>query len=128
MINGIEKSADIRIANPIYLSPCDSHPQSIQCIVWATPRSESVAETKKVLLVNLIKYPNHRLLDYLVLQRSYADWTSPPVGFGYPDSLRGLGSISATLHALVEVRQSLLHSLTIFMPGHLIYAGCGITL
>ena len=82
----------------------DPHPNRVQRIMRAASRAESVAETQKVLFVNLVEYPHHRLLNYLVLQRGYSDRPLSTVRFGQPGSLRGLYPVSATLDSLMETR------------------------
>jgi hypothetical protein len=68
--NVIEKSTNVQIEHPVHLLPLQAHAQSVQRIVLATPRPESVRESQKVLFVNLIENRHHGLLDDLVLQRS----------------------------------------------------------
>ena len=94
----------------------------------AALRPESVAETEKVLFVDLVQYPYHRLLDDLVLQRGDADRSLAAIRFGYPYPLRGLRPVSAALYPLVEVQLSGLQSLTVLMPCHLVYSGCRVAL
>ena len=84
-------------------------------------RSESVAETEEVLFVDMVQYPHHRLLDYLVLKRGYADWYLATVRLGYPYPLRGLCLESATLYPIVEVHYPTLQPFTVLLPGHVVY-------
>jgi hypothetical protein len=53
--NFIEKAPDISVKNPIHFPPHDPHPECIQRIVLASPRSETIREPQKVLFVNLIE-------------------------------------------------------------------------
>src|SRR5947209_4132526 len=52
-----------------YLLPSQAHGQSVQRIMLAAPRPEPVGESQKVLLVDLVEYRHHGLLNHLVLQR-----------------------------------------------------------
>ena len=54
VIDGIKIAADICIEHPIYLPLHDSHPYRIQRIMRVASRAKTVAETQKVLLVNLV--------------------------------------------------------------------------
>ena len=128
MIDRVEEAADIRIQHPVYLPLGDSHPDRIQRFMLAAFRSESVAESEKVLLLDLVQYPYHRLLDYLVLQRGYPDWSLSTIRLGYPYPLRGLCPISATLYPVMEVRYPALQTFTILLPCHIVHSGCCVTL
>jgi hypothetical protein len=68
--NFIEKAPDVGVKNPIHFPPHDSHPERIQRIMLASPRSEPIREPQKVLFVNLIEDRHHCVLDDLILQRS----------------------------------------------------------
>ena len=66
--HGIEKAPDIRIEHPVHLFPEDTDMESVQRIMLAAPRSESVGEPKEVFLVDCFENRRDRLLDDLVLQ------------------------------------------------------------
>jgi len=58
--NFIEKAPNVRVKNPVHLPSHDSHPERIQRIVLASPRSEPHRRTpRKVLFINLIEDRHH---------------------------------------------------------------------
>ena len=95
MSNFIEKAPNVGIENPVHFLPGDSHPERIQRIVRASPRSEPIREPKKILFVNLIEDCHHCVLDDLVLQRSDPQRTLSSIRLGNVGSLRRLRSIRA---------------------------------
>ena len=74
MGHGIEKALDIRVQHPVHLLPVNPSVESVQRIVLAAPRSESIREAKKILLVDRLQNVHDRLLDDLVLQAQNAQW------------------------------------------------------
>jgi len=68
--NFIEKAPNVRVKNPVHFPSHDSHPEHIQRIVLASPRSEPIGEPQKVLFINLIEDRHHRVLDDFIFQRS----------------------------------------------------------
>ena len=87
MSNFIEKAPNVSIENPVHFLPGDSHPERIQRIVRASPRSEPIREPKKILFVNLIEDRHHCMLDDLVLQRSDPQRTLSSIRLGNVGSL-----------------------------------------
>ena len=67
MIDVIEKSTDVRIQHIVHPPPLERDRQRIQRLMLAAPRSESIREAPKVLLVNPIEDGDDGLLDDLVL-------------------------------------------------------------
>jgi len=82
VVNRVKEALNIGIQYPVHPFAGDRHAQRIECVVLAATRPEAVAKSEKVLLVDALHYPCHRLLDNLVLQRCDAQWPSPTVGFG----------------------------------------------
>src|SRR6202162_4736516 len=74
MGHGIEKALDIRIKHPVHLLPVNPGVESVQRIVLTAPRSESIREAKKILLVDGLQNIHDCLLDDLVLQTKNAEW------------------------------------------------------
>jgi site-specific DNA recombinase len=128
MIDRVEEAPDVQVQHPVHLPLRDAHPDRIQRFVLVTTRPKAVAEALEVLLVNLVQDPHHRLLDNLVLQAGDAQRPLTAVGFGYPTSLRGLGTIPAALDAIMQVRQPGLQVLSIRGPRHAVQPRHGVTL
>ena len=77
---------DVRIHNPVDLLPHDPVGQSVQRIMRAAPRSEPVAETKKLHLVYRCQdHIHHRPLDDFIPQCSDAKRSCSTVRLGYGD-------------------------------------------
>jgi hypothetical protein len=69
------------VQNPVHLLRHDPRRKRIQRIVRATPRSKTIRETEKVLLVNPIENFGHCLLHDFVFQRRDPERTLPPIRF-----------------------------------------------
>ena len=101
MSNFIEKAPDVSVKNPIHFPSHDSYPERIQRIVLASPGSEPVRESQKVLFVNLIEDCHYCVLDDLVFQRSNPYRTLTSIRLKNVGSLRRLRSIRSSMHAAV---------------------------
>ena len=127
MGHGIEKALDIRVQHPVHLLPVNPSVESVQRIVLAAPRSESIREAKKILLVDRLQNVHDRLLDDLVLQAQNAQW---PLGAVRLRDIRPSGrsgSIAAPMHSLVQVFQFLFERFPIGLPCHAIGPGRSVT-
>ena len=102
--------------------------QRIQSLMLAAPRTETVRETKKVLLVYLVEGGDHGLLDDLVLQRRDPQWTLPPIGLLNVNPSRWLGPVCAAMHPAVQVNQVFLQIGLILLPPCAIDPGCSFSL
>ena len=90
--------------------------QRIQSLMLAAPRTETVRETKKVFLVDLVEDGDHGLLDDLVLQRRDPQWTLPPIGLRDVNPSRWLCPIYGVMHAAVQIYQTLLQTGLVVLP------------
>ena len=72
MVDRIKEAFDISIQYPVHSFAGNRHTQRIECVVLAATRPEAIADAEKVLLVDALQYPQHRLLDNFVLQRGNA--------------------------------------------------------
>src|ERR1700693_2994313 len=90
--------------------------KSVQRIVLATSRPESIGNPKEVLLVDCFENCRDRLLDDFVLQAQNAQWPFRAV------SLRNIGSsgwprpITAPVHLVVQFLQLLFEVLSVGLP------------
>ena len=82
----VEKSSNVCVEHPVHSLPLDTHSQRVQRLMRVATRPKPIREAFEVHLVNLIENGHHGLLNYLVLQRRYAQRTLPPVGLRYIDS------------------------------------------
>src|SRR6202045_630371 len=88
--HGIEEAPDIRIQHPVHLLPENADMESVQRIVLAASRPESVGEPEEVFLLDCFKNRRDCLLDDLVLQAQNAQRPFRAV------SLRNVGSSGRT--------------------------------
>src|SRR6202011_6316673 len=72
--HGIEEAPDIRVKHPVHLLSENADMESVQRIVLAASRPESVGEPEEILLVDCFEYRRERLLEALVLQEVRAQW------------------------------------------------------
>jgi hypothetical protein len=65
----IEEAPNVGIKNVVHLLLQERVRQRIQRLMLAAPRTKTVRDAEKVLLVNLVEDGDHGVLDNLVLQR-----------------------------------------------------------
>ncbi len=124
MIDVVEEAFEVGIQYPIHPFAGQSHTQRIERLMTAPTRPKAITETEKVLLVNALQHPQHRLLDDLVFQRGDAQRPLAAVGLGHPGSTRRFRSVGPPVKTFVEVRNPGFHVLLVFVPGHTIDAHC----
>src|SRR6266699_1477163 len=127
MGHGIEKALDVRVKHPDHLLAIDPGVESIQRIVLAATRSESIREAEKILLVDGLQNGHDGLLNDLVLQAQNAEW---PLGTVRLRDIRPsgrAGSIAAPVHSVVQVFQFLFERFSVGLPCHAIDSGRSVT-
>ena len=67
MVNRIKETFHISIQYPVHLLARDRNAQGIKCLMLAASRAEAIAAAEPHLLVNALQYPQHCLLDNLVI-------------------------------------------------------------
>ncbi len=72
MGHGIEEAPDIRVKHPIHMLPENGGVESVQRIVLAASRPESIGEPKEVFLVDCFENRRDCLLDDFVLEAQNA--------------------------------------------------------
>src|ERR1700674_3062690 len=127
MGHGIEKALDIRIEHPVHLSPVNPGVESVQRIVLAAPRTESIGEAKEILLVDGLQNVHDRLLDDLVLQTENAEWPLGAVRLRDVCPSGGARPIAAPMHSIVQVFDFLFEGFSISLPCHTIDSGRSVT-
>ncbi len=123
VFDGVEKAADVCIEHPIGSFLRDPNKESVQRLVRATSRSESVGETQEIFLVDSIEDRYHTLLGNLVLQGSNAQRTKFAVCLADVSSFGRLSMVGSTMNALVKIRQALLQTIFVLLPCHTVYPG-----
>src|SRR5215472_7138115 len=124
----IEKAPNVTVQNPVHLLPRDRDVQRIQRLMLAAPWPETVRETPKILLINLIENSDHGLLNNLVLQRRDPEWPLPTIRSWDEDSSRWLRSISAAVNPAVQIGKPTFQPGLILFPRDAIHPGSGLTL
>ena len=114
----VEVRPQFRVDNPTDLTPFNPDGQSVECIMRPAPRTEPVAETKKLHLVDRCQdHVHNRLLDDLVLQRCDPERSCSAVGLGYlypPHRRRPVRS--PAMQASVQVEQPPFQPFTVHLP------------
>src|SRR5438309_2773449 len=124
----IEKPTDVQIKNPVHLLAHDPHPQRIQRLMLAAPRTESVGESHKVLFIDTVEDRHESLLNDFVLQGGYPQRPLPPILLSYVGSPRRLRSVSAPVDSLLQRHELFLQTLAVLPPCHFVYTGSRIAL
>src|SRR5580700_125806 len=92
------------------------------------PRTKTIRETPKILLVNLIQDCHHGLLNNLVLQCRDAERPLPAIRFRDVHSSRWLRLISAAVNPAVEIDEPTIQSGFILFPCDAIHTRSSFTL
>jgi hypothetical protein len=91
----LEEATDVGIEHPAHLLAANPDTECVECVVYATSRSESVREAEEVHLIDVVQNQHDGALDQLVLQSGDAEWSLASVRLGYeyaPDWLRSIRS------------------------------------
>ena len=72
MVDGVEKSTDIRIHYPVDVELPALLPQCVQRLMWTVALPEAVGTLLKVLIEDRLQDHHHRPLDDLVLKAGFA--------------------------------------------------------
>src|SRR6202049_2603580 len=127
MGHGIEKAPDVRIQHPVHLLPVNPGVESIQRIVLAASRSESVREAEEILLVDGLQNVHDGLLDDLVFQAQNAEWPLGAVRLRDVCPSGRARPIAAPMHSIVQVLEFLFEGFSISLPCHTIDSGRSVT-
>ena len=120
----IQELGQIRIEYPLDVGAGNPERQGIKRIMLPATRPESITEAEEVSLVNLIQYGDHGPLDDFIFQRRNAEGPLAPIRLREVLSADGL----STIRLVLEVVETLLQALPIFLPGLSIDPWGGITL
>src|SRR6266478_6081981 len=86
----IEKPSNVGVKHIVHLLLQERVRQRIQRLMLAAPRSKTVREAEKVLLIDLIEDGGHGVLDDFVFQGRDPQWSFPSIFFLYVHSSRGI--------------------------------------
>ena len=92
--------------------------ESVQRIMLAAPRSESVGEPEEIFLVDCFENRRDRLLDDLVLQAQNAQRSFRAISLRNVSSSGWMRSVTATVHLVVQFLQLLFEVLSVGLPRH----------
>ena len=92
--------------------------ESVQRIMLATPRSESVGEPEEIFLVDCFENRRDRLLDDFVLQAQNAQRSFRAISLRNVSSSGWMRSVTATVHLVVQFLQLFFEVLSIGLPRH----------
>src|SRR5271169_6853368 len=126
MGHGIEEAPDIRVKHPVHLSPENAGVESVQRIVLAAPRPESIGEPEEVFLVDCFENRRDRLLDDFVLQAQNAQRPFRAIRLRNVGSSGRTRSVTAPVHLVVQFLQLLFEVLSVGLPRHAVDARRGV--
>ena len=113
----IQERGQIRIEDPLDLGAGDPERQGIKCIMLPATRPETITEAEEVSLVNLIQYGDHGPLDDFIFQRRNAEGPLAPIRLRDVLPADGVSTIRLAVDPAVEVVETLLQVLPVFLPG-----------
>src|SRR5213594_2972254 len=103
----IEKPSNVGVKHIVHLLLQERVRQRIQRLMLAAPRSKTVREAEKVLLIDLIEDGGHGVLDDFVFQGRDPQWSFPSIFFLYVHSSRGHRSERSTMHPAMKIDQAI---------------------
>src|SRR6516164_6780612 len=124
----IEKAPDVTVQNPVHLLPRDRDVQCVQRLMLAAPWPETIRESPKILLVNLVEDEDHSLLNNLVLQSCDPERPLPAIRFRNVHPSRWLRPISAAVYPAVQIGEPTFQPGLILLPSDAIHSWCSSTL
>jgi len=124
----IEKAPNVTVQNPVHPLPRDRDVQRIQRWMLTAPWPETIPETPKILLLNLIEDCDHGLLDHLVLQRRNPERPLSTIRFRDIHSSRWLRSVSAAVYPAVQIDKPTFQPSLILLPRDTVHSWSGLTL
>src|SRR5260370_18479853 len=126
MGHGIEEAPDIRVKHPVHLPPENADMESVQRVVLAASRPESVGEPEEVFLVDCFENRPDRLLNDFVRQAKNVQWPFRAVSLRNVGSSGGTRSVTAPVHLVVQVLQLLFKVFSVGLPRHAVDARRGV--
>src|SRR5215470_15075198 len=114
----IEKASDVCVHNVVHLFLQERIRQRIQRVMLAASRAETIGESQKILLINLVEDGDHGLLDDFVFQGRDPQWTLPPIFFLYVHSSRRLRSVRSAMNPTMEIDESIFQAGFILLPPY----------
>jgi hypothetical protein len=126
--HALEELGQIRIEDPLDIRAGDPKRQGIERVVLAALRTKTITEAEEISLVDLIQYGNHRSLHDFVFQRRNAKRPLAAIRLGDVLPADGLRSVCLAVDPAMEVVETLLQVLPVFLPRLSIDSWGGITL
>ena len=128
MAHGIKEALDIRIKHPIHRPAIDTGIQSIQRIMLAASRPESIRKPDEVFLIDCRENLSDGLLDNFILQAPDAQWSLRTVGLWDICPLGRPSPIAPFVHPVVQVLQVFVELFPVGLLRHAITSGSCIPL
>src|SRR5262249_35053344 len=114
--HALEELGQICIEDPLDVRAGDPKRQGIERIVRAAFRTEPITEAEEIALVDLIQYGNHRALHDFVFPRRNAKRPLAAIRLGDVLPADGLRSVRLAVDPAMEVVETLLQVLPVFLP------------
>jgi hypothetical protein len=126
--HALEERGQICIEDPLDLGAGNPERQGIKRIMLPATRPEAITEAEEVALVNLIQYGDHGPLDDFIFQRRNPEGPLAPIRLRDVLPADGVSTIRLAVDPVMEVVETLLQVLPIFLPGLPVDPWSGITL
>ena len=121
-----KKGPDVRIEHPVHLLPENTNVESVQRVVLAASRPESVRKPEKVFLVDCFQNRRDCLLNDFVLQAQNAQGPFRAIRLRNVSSSGRTRSVPSPVHPIVKLLQLFFEILSVRLPRHAINARCGV--
>src|SRR6516225_7115776 len=102
--------------------------ESIQRVMRAAPRPESVRHSEEIFLVDRVQQRDHRPLDDLVLQRGYRERALPAIWPGYVDPPAWPRPIRSASDPVVQIFEIALKVCLVVLPRQSVHSRCRVHL
>src|SRR5687768_4456345 len=126
--HALKELGQICIEDPLDVGAGNPERQGIKRIMLPASRPEPITEAEEVALVDLSQYGDHGPLDDLVFQRRNAEGPLAPIRLRDVLPADGLSTIRLAVDPVMEVVETPLQGLPIFLPGLPIDSWGGIAL
>jgi hypothetical protein len=115
--HALEERGQICIEDPLDVRAGNPERQGIKRIMLPAARPEAIAEAEEVALVHLIQYGDYGTLDDFIFQRRNAEGPLAPIRLRDVLPADGVSTIRLAVDPAVEVVETLLQVLPVFLPG-----------
>src|SRR6516165_7982588 len=128
LVDLIEERSDVGVQYEAHLLAVDPDTESIQRVMRAAPRPESVRHSEEIFLVDRVQQRDHRPLDDLVLQRGYRERALPAIWPGYVDPPAWPRPIRSASDPVVQIFEIALKVCLVVLPRQSVHSRCRVHL